>query len=341
MSYRTDSDFLPGDEDEEFEDEGKLGNKKPKKPGKRGPNPGKVLSAKQDEIKILAECGLQPKEISYFVNKGSQPKDMLSNKQVAGKIGRMRTQGQLKMKSAAKAGQSLRAEASDSMLTCQFAFIHSLGDWATLAATVARSRERQDFADSAQPEEEQIDIAAIETSYLTSFGRCVSLYPLALFISRVRTQATKTHFYILCEACVSRKWSVRVTEDDTMVELTVTLVPPDAEVFTALFQNHHLNFGFLSDENDVYTFLLSAERSLNRHEFSKAAFPDSKFPLWYGFVFTYELAPTAHDAANVDLSDFLINESRKRVAPELEGGPAPKKPAVVENSSFVSENNHQ
>jgi hypothetical protein len=170
--------------------------------------------------------------------------------------------------------------------------------------------------------EDQVGVGEIETSYLTTFGRYYffNFSAHCLFISRVRAQATKTHFYILCETCVSRKWSAGVSANDSVVELIVSLKPPESEIFTALFENHHLNFGFLSDEEETYSFSVNAGGILNRHDFKETSYPDPTLPLWYGFRFTYELAPTSHQAANADLSDFVINESKKRHAEaELQG----------------------
>lgn len=125
---------------------------------------------------------------------------------------------------------------------------------------------------------------------------------------RFRWHSTKSHFYIIAEACVNRQWSVKIdNDDDEKVLLTVRLPPPSFAILDKLFPGTRVDFHFeQEEETEEYVFTLLAGKKLNRSVPPKTtASPTLDTPLWYGFAFEFAEELVTIDAANVDFSDLL------------------------------------
>lgn len=124
---------------------------------------------------------------------------------------------------------------------------------------------------------------------------------------RFNYHETQSHFYVIAESCVSRRWSAKVDDrDDHSVCLQVTLMPPTPHVLDPLFAKR-VEFGFADDRPEKFEFTLDAGRKLRRIAPITSCSPCKETPLWYGFVFEYagELATTS--AINVDFSEILFD----------------------------------
>jgi len=230
------------------------------------------------KIKKLAEKGTQPQDIATILNKGLELKDQLNGKQVSDKIRRMKTQGQIALNVAKTSGR-LEAEEGDSV-------------WQRTASRIANRNE---------PEIDLDDSEEMDGS--DRFGRD---------FLRFRTHSTSKHFFLIAEACVDRAWASKVSdEDDSTVELTVTLKAPNFEVLDQLFPGHRLDFGFEEDDEEKHTFLLDAGAKLRRQAPVATYSPNEKTPLWYGFQFDHADELTQTNARNVDFAKSLIGEKKR------------------------------
>lgn len=139
---------------------------------------------------------------------------------------------------------------------------------------------------------------------------------------RFRSHATRAHFFIIAEACINRQWSSKVSdEDDTVVELTVEMKPPNLAIIDPLFPNHRVDFGFEEDESEIYTFHLDAGNKISRKPPTTSTSPNEETPIWYGFLYDFADPLTETKARNVDFSNVLItglNNNNKRTRDETD-----------------------
>jgi hypothetical protein len=257
---------------------------------KRAPKKTTVLAKVWPQIKKLAEKGTEPQDIANIVNGKLEPKDHLTGKQISNKIARMKNQGQIKLNVSKTSGSS-KASSHDS-------------DWSRMVAQYASNNE-SDF-DNADEEEDSEDEDIIHgSSYL-----------------RFRSHSTRAHFFIVAEACVSRQWSAKVSdEDDTVIELTVVMKVPDYNLIDKLFPHLRVDFGFEDEEEETFTFHLNAGNKVARKNPSTSFSPNEETPIWYSFLFDFADALREKNAKNVDFTDKLIkgfnnnnnnNENNKR-----------------------------
>lgn len=181
--------------------------------------------------------------------------------------------------------------------------------WSRVAKAAAEGEEEESLGE-ATTESEEVD-SELEDMLFLDHG--------SSFL-RFRWHATKTHFYIMCEVCVDRKWNAKVDDDeDDKIVLTVRIKAPTFDVIDKLFPIR-VDFHFESDEEQVYQFTLNAEKKLKRLPPITSSSPNPNTPLWYGFAFEYAEELPNTDAANVDFSDILKDPELKMKAKKAKVG---------------------
>lgn len=279
-----------------------------------------LLSQLWPRIKALALKGNSPMEIAEIVNAKQPEKNHLTNQQISNLIGRKRKEGEIAQLSVTHHG-GLQATKADCMklefllfvfyylfkCIC-FTLAHVLAKWSRIAKDTA---EAEDEVESLGEEDTDSEEAAREDMLFLDHG--------SSFL-RFRWHATRTHFYIICEACVDRNWNAKVDDyDDDKIVLTVTMKSPKFDILDKLFPTR-VEFHFEGDEDQVYQFTLEAERKLKRLPPVTSFSPTADTPLWYGFAFEFAEDLPNTNAANVDFSDLLNDPELRVKAKKLKTG---------------------
>jgi hypothetical protein len=244
-------------------------------------------------------------EIAEIVNAKQPEKNQLTNQQISNLIGRKRREGEIAQLSVTHHGGGLQAKKAKCIC---FTLAHVLAKWSRIAKETA---EGEDEVESLGEEDTDSEETESENMLFLDHG--------SSFL-RFRWHATRTHFYIICEACVDRNWNAKVDDyDDDKIVLTVTMKSPKFDILDKLFPTR-VEFHFEGDEDQVYQFTLEAERKLKRLPPVTSFSPTADTPLWYGFAFEFAEDLPNTNAANVDFSDLLNDPELRVKAKKLKTG---------------------
>lgn len=130
---------------------------------------------------------------------------------------------------------------------------------------------------------------------------------------RVKWFSQDRKFYLLCEACVNRKYDAFVDElDESLVHLRIVIPAPDDVVFASLFELQAAHVSPFEDAKQETELKIYADRKLKKHGNTSSAWPSNEAPLWYGFIFIYDDAPSSHVLRESDATSLFLPKKRKR-----------------------------